>query len=463
MKRRQPMPPRRLSTADVRRSLALSIVEGACYAVMVGLGEAYFIADAVRLGATSLQIGLLVGLPLAVGGLAATVVVHGLRKLRRRRPLAAGMGALQGAVLLVLSYLESTDRTTAGLLLLIFCIHHACGQVCGALWSSWYGDLVPAGIRGRYFARRARVVHLLTFGAVVGGGFLLQTFEAQGHPVLADGSGGSGFALLFLLAGVARLASAILLLCSLEPRMRAAPKRGIFQILRIPEQRDAVRLTLVGCAVSFVVYAGSPFFGPHMLVNLHLDYRSFMLASAAQVAAKVLSLRAFGHAVDHSGPFPVFRLALLAVALVPLPWLFIDGLGGVLMVQVFSGISWAAHEIGTLGLLLSQSRPRYRSRIFAAQSLLNGFGQLTGTMSGVALIALFSGSYVAAFAASLAGRLLIVLMLPVWLGDLSRGRPIGHRELILRVVGLRPSGGVVHRPISQAPPAAEAEQKVQGN
>ena len=441
------MKPKRLSTADVRRSLSLSVFEGACYAVMVGLGEAYFIADAVRLGATSLQIGLLVGLPLAVGGLAATLVVSGLRRLRQRRPLTAGLVALQASVLLGLAYLESTDRTSAGLLLMVFCVHHACGQICGALWSSWYGDLVPAGIRGRYFARRARIVHLLTFVALVGGGLLLQGLEAQGRPALASGSGGTGFALLFLLAGGARLCSATLLLFSPEPRVHAGPRRGLSQIVRIPEQRGAMRVALIGCAVSFVVYFGAPFFGPHMLEKLRLDYRSFMLASAAQVAAKVLSLRAFGHAVDQNGAFPVFRLALLMVALVPLPWLWLDGLGWVVVAQIFSGVSWAAHEISTFGLLLSQSTPRFRSRVFAAQSLMNGVGQLAGTLCGVALVTLAGGSYLLAFAASMGGRLLVVLMLPVWLRQLSQGRQVGNRELLFRVVGLRPSGGLVHRPI----------------
>ena len=42
-------------------------MEGAVYALMVGCGETYFLANAVRLGASPLQQGLVVTLPLCVG------------------------------------------------------------------------------------------------------------------------------------------------------------------------------------------------------------------------------------------------------------------------------------------------------------------------------------------------------------------------------------------------------------
>jgi len=46
-------------TRSARRAMRLSLFEGACFAGVIGFAEAYFIADAVRLGATSWQLGLL--------------------------------------------------------------------------------------------------------------------------------------------------------------------------------------------------------------------------------------------------------------------------------------------------------------------------------------------------------------------------------------------------------------------
>ena len=55
--------------ALVRRTMARSVVEGVLYAVMVGLGEVYFVADAIRLHASAVVVILVSTLPLFLGSL----------------------------------------------------------------------------------------------------------------------------------------------------------------------------------------------------------------------------------------------------------------------------------------------------------------------------------------------------------------------------------------------------------
>src|SRR5690606_5335135 len=145
------------------RAMRLSLVEGSCWAVVIGFAEAYFVADAVRLGAEPWQLGLLVGLPLAVGGAGAVLGLALLRWLRRRRPIVVAAATVQALLLLALAAAEHAQRTTPWLLVGLVCAHHVCGQAGGALWSSWFGDLVPPAERGTWFARRARFVHLTSF------------------------------------------------------------------------------------------------------------------------------------------------------------------------------------------------------------------------------------------------------------------------------------------------------------
>ncbi|NCQ34092.1 hypothetical protein GW813_03220, partial [bacterium] len=63
----------------LRRALRLSVAEGSAWALMVGLAESYFIAIAAFLGATPLQFGLVVALPLALGGLGPLTTIALLR------------------------------------------------------------------------------------------------------------------------------------------------------------------------------------------------------------------------------------------------------------------------------------------------------------------------------------------------------------------------------------------------
>ena len=58
-----------LAGAALRRTLRLSLAAGSAWALMVGLAAAYFNAIALHLGASPLQLGLVVALPLALGGL----------------------------------------------------------------------------------------------------------------------------------------------------------------------------------------------------------------------------------------------------------------------------------------------------------------------------------------------------------------------------------------------------------
>lgn len=435
--------------AAARRAMRLSLVEGACFAVTIGFAEGYFVADAVRLGAEAWLLGLLVGLPLAVGGAGAVVGLALLQWVRRRRPIVVAAAAVQAVLLLALAAAERAAVTTPAMLVAMVAVHHACGQASGTLWSSWYGDVVAAEGRGSWFARRARVVHLVAFLSLVAGGLLLFGGEPVARPALAGGGGGGGFALLFGIAGALRLVSAALLALSPEPPLAKPRLSKALVLLRSRGDSRPLRLLGVSALLMFAVYLGSPYFTPCMLDELRLDYRAFMAASAVQVAAKVLVLPLLGRIIDAHGGAAAFRLAALLVALIPIPWLFLDTLGAVLAVQAFSGVAWAFHEVALITLVLENTAQRARTVVFAAQSLLHGAAQLLGSGAAAVILTLSNGSFRTVFAASLAARLAVAAIVPWLVMDLSGKPAIGRGRLLLRIVGFRPSGGVTHRPVSE--------------
>ena len=200
--------------------------------------------------------------------------------------------------------------------------------------------------------------------------------------------------------------------------------------------------------VSLAVYVGSPFFTPFMLEELRLDYAQYTVATAAMVACKVLSLRRWGQAVDRFGAAAVYRLAIVLVALIPVPWLFVQGVVGVALAQALSGFSWAAHEIALFSVVLETTPSSQRPRAYALQSISNGLGQLGGSLVGAFIIVGLSDTR-QLFAIS-SGLRLVAAIAVVWaLAETFRNVRIGRRRLLLRVMGLRPSGGAVHRPMDR--------------
>ena len=442
------MPKPALTPAQLDRSMAISIFEGALYAVMVGFGDAFFLADAVRLGASPLQQGLVITLPLLMGGIGSVLALRLLARAPARKQVVLLGVALQVVVLSTLAALQAAQLVTPGLLILLVSLHQTGGQCAGTAWSSWYGDLVPGAVRGRYFARRSRYVYLATCIGLVTSGLLLQALEPGAPGTVAAGAGGRGFVLIFVVAAAARLASFVLLVLSPEPRFRGLPNlEWTRRYLRTTKGRSVVRLLLLGASVQLAVYVGSPYFGPYMLEGLHFTYAEYMVASVAVVLAKVAILPLWGRAVDTHGARSIYLLAALLVALVPLPWLVTHGLLMAIFAQALSGCCWGAYEVSFFAHILEVTYRATRPYVFAAQNLLGGTMQLVGGMIGATLLGWLDRSYVTIFVVSAAARAVVALAAPRLLPRLAFQPQIGHRALLLRVIGIRPHGGVTHRPI----------------
>ena len=437
----------------MRRALSLSKVEGMVYAAMVGLGEAFFLADAMRLGATSFHGALVVSLPLCVGSLGSLIALGLLRKGTTRKAVVCTGVFGQVLVLAALAWISGSGgalETTASLVALA-CLHQVFGQAAGTAWSSWFGDLVPDDIRGRYFASRNRWVHFTTLLALSASGLLLQELEPASAIRTATAAlpGGTGYRVIFGLAALFRLVSFILLARTYEPRFDGISGTAqVFRFLKTARGSTAWRLLVYGGALMFFVYWGSPYFAPFMLSELKFSYVEYTIATVCIVVAKVSILPFWGRLIDRKEPRLVYRIAVLIVAFVPLPFLMSRGLGLVIVAQALSGASWGGYEVAHFTLLLESTYRRTRPVVFAALNLINGAAQIAGTLSAAPLLGLFDGNVRWLFAASLIGRLSMAVVLPfVVLKRADRPTPRRRRQLLLRTVGMRAHGGVGQRPI----------------
>ena len=436
-----------MSSADPLRSPTLrrSLIEAACFALMVGLGETFFVAAAVRVGASPFQLGIVVGLPLAAGGLGSMASVLLLRRFGARKPVVLGAVVVQVATLAVIAGAAFAGRLDATRLIVLVCIYQAGAMVAGTAWNSWFADLVPAEVRGRYFATRQRTVAFATCLGLVGGGLALQMLEPDSSQA---GGRMAGFALLFGLAALARLASFGLLTGSEEPRHATISSFSrLRSYTRTDTGRTALRLVLLGAALQLVTYLASPFFVPFMLQGLGFSYLEYTAATLSVVVAKMAVLPRWGRMIDEYEPRRTYALAAIFVAIVPLPWLWANGLGWVLVAQMMSGIAWASYEVSFLTLLLDSTKRRTRPHVFALHTLANGTAQFTGSLLGGLALAAASGNWRFVFGMSMLLRLVVALSIRAAAPGL-RLEPRARRTLALRLVGFRVHGGFAVRPVA---------------
>lgn len=428
--------------------MRLSLADALFHALMVGAGEVYFLADAVRLGATTLEQALVVTVPLCVGTVGPLISLALIGRLHRRKVVVVASATAQALVLFGIVVSDVLGALSPGLLIAFASTYQIFAQAAGTAWASWYGDLVPARIRGRYFATRNRIAQVATSTALIAAGVALQSLEPGAAGVVAPAAGGVGYALIFGASGLFRLVSAGLLAVSPEPPPEMLPSgKASLAFARSEEALPVRRLLVFAAVLQATVYMASPYFGPFMLEELQLTYVEYMAGSLAVVFMKFVSLPTWGRFIDRYGARAVFLLAAVLVAIVPLPWLWARGIAVVIAAQALSGLSWGGHEVSQFSLLLESSPARSRLHVFAAMSLMNGMAQLTGSLLGAWILAAVDRSFAVVFVVSAGLRLGVALAAPRIVPARLGAPSIGRRRLFLRLLGFRASGGIEVRPL----------------
>lgn len=430
---------RALTEPQITGAMRSSVVEGCLFALMVGLGETFVVANGVALRATPPQLAMLTALPLLVSGIGPALVLWALRRRVERRVICTVciLGQALAVATMAGTNLAGTLRIEE--LIALFTVYHTCGQAAGTAWSSWFGDLVPTARRATYFAGRSRLIHLTTFLGLLLGGLCIQFFEAREQ--------GLGFGLALAAAAAFRLAGARLMWRAPEPpRGTIAGGRALGTFFRTRRGRSAAILLLGSGLFQAATYVAGPFFTPYMLADLHLSYVAYMGALGAQAVVKFASMRWWGRVVDRHGPKVAYGMGMLLAAMVPLPWVWIDGLPAVLLAQGFSGLAWAGYEVALFTVLLHCSRRSTRPQLFAAQTFGNALGQWGGSLIGGQHVDThgYAGTFAASGTARTAVGLLMIVALWGWRFEFRR-----RMSMLLRVVGYRPGPGLVHRPIEE--------------
>jgi MFS family permease len=423
-----------------RRDLRIMTAEGMAFSVTVGAGESYLAAFAIALGFGPVTTGLLTTIPLLAGGLIQLVTPIGVRWAGSRRRWSVGCAVVQALSFLPLIVGALVGRLPAAVVFLAASLYWATGMAVGPAWNAWVEGLVPRGVRHRYFARRNSAAQLALLGALLAAGLTLQIAGDAGRPLL-------GFALLFLLAGVGRAVSARLLASQserlpveIDAEMRALP------LIRRPPTGPAGGLLVYLLTLTGSVMLAGPFFSPYMLSHLRLEYWQYMTLLAAALAAKVLVLPLWGHVARRVGLPVVLRTAWIGIAPLPAMWLVSDSFYWLLGLQVMSGVFWAAHEYVSFLLLFETIPSHRRVGVLTAFNLGHAVATASGAVLGGMLfnaVGAEAGGYVAIFGASTAARTACLFLLMR-----VQGMPkFVLRPLVLRPVAVRPSTGVMLRPI----------------
>ena len=321
----------------LRTDLRTIFVEGVAFSVMVGVGESYLPAFVLALGMSEVSSGLVATLPLVAGGVLQLFAPLGEQMIGSRRRWASACAALQAAVFLPLAAGAIFGRIPGVIVFAIATIYWAAGMAIGPVWNVWVEQLIPPVLRTRYFARRTSATNLGLLAGLLMGGLILAA--ASGHTL-------SAFALLFVLAGSARLTSSFLLHRQSEPgrtQVQYEP-RAAFDLMRRFPQRPGGALLVYMAILTVAVSIANPFFTAFVLRLLDMSYSQYMVLLVVALAAKVGTLWLLGDIAHRVSLRWLLMGAWLGIAVVPGLWLASRSFPYLLVLQVFGGAAWAVER-----------------------------------------------------------------------------------------------------------------------
>jgi MFS family permease len=355
--------------------------DGACQAITQGSGEQYLSAFALLLQASPFQLSLLSALPQLIGTLAQLASVKLLRWFRDRKALirAGTVGqALAWVPILLLPLLF--PAIGSWLVIAGTALYFACTQFTTPTWNSFIADHLDQHERGAYFARRATIMASLSFGALFVAGWLLSLWQ---HHALAW----IGFAVIFTVAGVARMFSAIALSRIEDVHHRShADTIPSFRNFLAGTSLSFRRFLLFSGLMHAAVLIAAPFFVLYMLRDLHLAYWSYGTWLAAGLLGQLVTLGAWGRFADRFGNKALLSVTGFMVPFLPMCYLAGTNLPFLFCVNFLGGVTWGGLALGLQNYVFDAVRPEDRAKAVATYSTINALGWCVGAFLGSWLV-----------------------------------------------------------------------------
>ena len=371
----------RVQNAGVR-GLRYGLRDGACQAVTQGSGEQYLSAFALLLHASPFQLSVLSALPQLIGTGAQLVSVKLLRWFPNRKALIS-VGTIGQALAWIPIVLLPLLLPQWGPWLVVSgaAMYFACAHFTTPAWNSLIADWLDQHERGAYFARRAQIIASLSFFALCGAGWVLSVWQDTT-------AAWWGFVLIFVLAGSARILSAVALspVHDVHPTAHLEAQQGFRDFFRQNATKDFRRFLLFAGLMHAAVLVAGPFFVLYMLRDLHLSYFGYGGWLAAGLLGQLLTLRAWGQFGDCFGNKALLSITGLTVPILPMLYIVNTHVGFLLAVNFLGGVIWAGLALGLQNYVFDSVRPEDRAKAIALYSTINAVGWTVGALIGSWLV-----------------------------------------------------------------------------
>lgn len=365
-----------LKNKKIRRSLACSMMDGNFNSAMVGFGESIFSMFAVFMKMSSYQLGLLSSLPNTLGSFFQIFSRSILKLFPSKKSYIVTFAAIQGLCFIPLPFIYFFFRNNAFIyMLFLISLYWINGMMIGPAWTSWMGDLVPSHIRGSYFGKRNAITSMVSFIAMLIGGFILSYYSEK--QII-------GFTILFLLASFMRFFSIFFILLKDEPlSLNNIHDNVTFKefMLEADMQNYGIFI-LIGALMNLSIYIAAPFFVVYMSNDLFFSYTTITILNAIAILVKFLFNPIWGKLCDRFSSQKIFSFCAFLMPATPILWIFSSSLLWIIFIQILSGFAWSGWEVASSNFAYEMVPKNKRVSSVSYLNFFSGIGILIGGLLG---------------------------------------------------------------------------------
>ncbi|MBP7205114.1 MAG: MFS transporter [Candidatus Cloacimonetes bacterium] len=384
----------------VSRAYRISVIEGIfaqIYGNLANIGSNFITKFMVLLGATPLQFSILS----ALGQVAAVFQPLGvalMQRLKQRKKVCVAVTAVGRFLSLFIGAALLFTSRQEGIVFVLALLFVSAGlqAVGGNIWIAWVSDLIPIGIRGRFFARRNQILvlsglvagYILSYGTDLferGGGRLRNIVSRWIDPdaFFTPGNQAWWLAGIFVLAGLIGFIGLYIL--SLQPdrkrslQERMALRRKFSEALR---DRNFRLLLAFGIWWMLAIGVGSAFWGPFMLKKLGMSLFQMQLYGSLHMASSLLSYSFWGRFIDRWGNRNAMLICVLLGGLNPMFWLFMTPANYTILwfEGLLSGFMWAGNGVVTTNFVLAIAGKGREQTYSALYGAIGGISMMASTL-----------------------------------------------------------------------------------
>ncbi len=374
------------SVSSIEQSLKLSNIDAFLYSLMVGAGESYLPAYALSIGMGEVFAGILASLPLVSGAVLQLFTPRLLHKVHSHKYWVVLSTLLQALAFLPLIYFSLNRAPNFWVLFFILTLYWGAGFSAVSAWTFWMGRLVPEAKSSKYFSFRARIQQIGIVVGIVGGGVAL-------HNKVQIGPFTSVFSLLFVFAFICRVISTIVLSKKmyrtewvLEDQVHRL--RDSWALFWKGQHKHKQKFFVYLFLFQVSIFISSPFVTPYMLAQLKMNYGHYMIAIAALMVGKIISLSLMQRVKSNFDGFKIMIGGLVLITPLPLLWAFSETYYYVVALQILSGMAWACFEVGLALVFFQDLRQEEKVPVLTIYNLLNSVAIIGGTFLGAKILTL---------------------------------------------------------------------------